>query len=122
MSVSSRSRRIFEGWSANLFLLLLGITQQVALVPIFLHFWSGETLAAQLGEVAAIVTTGSLLGVVIAYVALQVLVQGYLVFIDAHRRFPFLRRPRARWHSWRWTAGQFRRAFPYALANSTELA
>jgi O-antigen/teichoic acid export membrane protein len=248
MSVSSRSRRIFEGWSANLFLLLLGITQQVALIPIFLHFWSGETLAAwlvlyaaanlvlvadaglqirainrffsfkasvdcdgrtagyygamlrvyisltglliatvlagtyffrpsrllgfeaishfdglfavmtvgalltlpasltaglyrarnlygalgwlqcgamlaaQLGEVIAIVTTGSLLAVAIAYVALQVLVQSYLVFIDAYRRFPFLRRARARWQSWRWTAGQFRRAFPYALANSTELA
>jgi hypothetical protein len=248
MSVSSRSRRIFEGWSANLFLLLLGITQQVALVPIFLHFWSGEMLAAwlvlyaaanlvlvtdaglqirainrflsfkasvdcdgrtagyygamlrvyisltgllivtvlagtyffrpsrllgfeaishfdtlfavmtvgalltlpasltaglyrtrnlygalgwlqcgamlaaQLGEVVAIVTTGSLLAVGIAYVALQVLVQSYLVFIDAYRRFPFLRQARARWQSWRWTAGQFRRAFPYAVANSTELA
>ena len=28
--------------------MVLGMTQQVALVPVFLHFWSGETLAAWL--------------------------------------------------------------------------
>jgi O-antigen/teichoic acid export membrane protein len=44
----SRARRLFEGWSASLFQMLLGITQQVALVPVFLHFWSSEILAAWL--------------------------------------------------------------------------
>ena len=33
--------------------LVLGITQQVALVPVFLHFWTGETLAAWLAICAA---------------------------------------------------------------------
>src|SRR3954468_10240333 len=44
----SRARRLFSGWSANLVQMVLGITQQVALVPVFLHFWTGETLAAWL--------------------------------------------------------------------------
>src|SRR5262249_27059629 len=35
-------------WSANLWQLLLGVTQQVALVPVFLRFWNGETLSAWL--------------------------------------------------------------------------
>ncbi len=41
-----RAGRLFSGWSANLAQMVLGITQQVALVPIFLHYWSGDTLAA----------------------------------------------------------------------------
>ena len=45
VSVSSRPQRILQGWSANLVQLLLGITQQVALIPVFLHFWSNEALA-----------------------------------------------------------------------------
>ena len=53
VSVSSRAQRLFEGWSANLMQLVLGITQQVALVPVFLHFWTGETLAAWLAICAA---------------------------------------------------------------------
>ena len=44
----SRARRLFSGWSASLFQMVLGITQQVALVPVFLHFWSSEILAAWL--------------------------------------------------------------------------
>ena len=48
ISGPSRARRLFSGWSASLFQMLLGITQQVALVPVFLHFWSGEILAAWL--------------------------------------------------------------------------
>jgi O-antigen/teichoic acid export membrane protein len=44
----SRARRLFAGWSANLFQMILGVTQQVALVPVFLHFWTGEVLAAWL--------------------------------------------------------------------------
>ncbi len=53
MSASSRPRRILQGWSANLFQLLLGITQQVALIPVFLHFWTSDTLAAWLALYAA---------------------------------------------------------------------
>ena len=30
----SRARRLFEGWSANLVQVVLGITQQVALIPV----------------------------------------------------------------------------------------
>src|SRR5882757_4463965 len=55
MTVSgpSRARRLFAGWSANLFQMMLGITQQVALVPVFLHFWTSDVLAAWLAVYAA---------------------------------------------------------------------
>jgi hypothetical protein len=43
---ASRTRRLVEGWSANFVQMLLGLTQQVALVPLFLHYWSREELAA----------------------------------------------------------------------------
>ncbi|MFX6130495.1 hypothetical protein ABTE95_19835, partial [Acinetobacter baumannii] len=49
----SRARRLSEGWSANLLQLALGIAQQVALVPIFLHYWSNDVLAAWLAIYAA---------------------------------------------------------------------
>jgi O-antigen/teichoic acid export membrane protein len=48
ISSPSRARRLVAGWSASLFQMLLGLTQQVALVPIFLHFWTSEMLAAWL--------------------------------------------------------------------------
>ena len=48
-----RAHRLIAGWSANLIQMILGITQQVALVPVFLHFWSGEVLAAWLVIYAA---------------------------------------------------------------------
>src|SRR6266403_3095180 len=48
MTVPTRARRLFAGWSANLFQMVLGVIQQVALVPVFLHFWSSEVLAAWL--------------------------------------------------------------------------
>jgi len=243
--MSSRLQRVLQGWSANLVQLLLGITQQIALIPIFLHFWGSDTLAAwlalyaagnlvyiadaglqlravnrflsfkactdpdgrtsryyaamlrvyfmltalligvalagtlafrpsqlfgfagiehfdlafaimtagvllslptfltsalyrargiygvpvwlqssamfagQLGQVVAIVTTGSLLAVCIAYVVPQALMLVYFVLVDAYRRFPFLRGVRMRPPSWRWIAGQFRRAFPFAVAGGT---
>src|SRR3984957_12818808 len=44
----SRARRLFAGWSANLFQMILGVVQQVALIPVFLHFWNSEILAAWL--------------------------------------------------------------------------
>jgi hypothetical protein len=78
-------------------------------------------LAAQLGQLVAIVATGSLLAVTIAYVATQVLTAIYFLAIDAPRLFPFLRSVRVK-HSWRWIIGQFRRAAPFAVAGATELA
>jgi O-antigen/teichoic acid export membrane protein len=246
VSVSGRARRLFEGWSANLLQLGLGITQQVALIPVFLYFWTSDMLAAwlaiyaagnlilvadaglqfrtlnrffafrssvdsdgrtaryyaamlrvysglagllvvvvlaaaqllrpsellgfqaipnfdeafiimivgallalpsnlasglyrarglygravwlqcaamliaQLAQLVAVVTTASLLAVTIAYAATQLLVQLYIVAVDAFRLFPFLRGVRAR-QSWRWIVGQFRRAFPFAIAGGTEI-
>jgi O-antigen/teichoic acid export membrane protein len=243
----SRSRRLLGGWSANLLQLILGITQQIALVPVFLQFWTSEVLAAwlviyavgnlvmvadsglqfrainrflafkssadcddrtarfyaailriylglagclvvllligaqflspsavfgfksvagfdtafivmaagmlttlpanlvtalyrvhglygravrlqnqgmlfaQLIQLVAIVVTGSLLIVTIAYVVTQLFLMVYLVAIDAHRLFPFLRGIRAK-PSWRWIIGQFRLAFPFAVAVITETA
>jgi O-antigen/teichoic acid export membrane protein len=78
-------------------------------------------LIAQLGQLVAIVSTASLLAVTVAYVAAQLLILIYFVTIDAPRLFPFLRGARAR-PSWRWIAGQFRMAFPFAVAGSTEIA
>ena len=243
----SRARRLFTGWSANLLQMVLGFTQLVVLVPVFLHFWTSEVLAAwlviyavgnlvqiadsglqfrainrllafkssvdcdgrtarfyaamlriyqglagffvilllvgaqflspstllgfqaipnfdaafivmtvgmlltlpsnlaaglyrarglygravwlqcaamliaQLGQLVAIVTTASLLAVTVAYVATQLSIQIYFVTIDAPRLFPFLPGVRVRL-SWRWIAGQFRMAFPFAIAGSAEIA
>src|ERR1051326_9066481 len=50
---ASRARRLFEGWSANLVQMMLGMTQQVALIPVFLHFWTSDVLAAWLAIYAA---------------------------------------------------------------------
>jgi hypothetical protein len=249
MSGPGRAQRLLGGWSANLLQLLLGITQQVALVPVFLHYCSSEllaawlalyaagnltlvadaglqlrainrflsfkscvdsdgrtaryyaamqrvylglsgalivfalagsylirpshllgfeaipdfdisfavmtagmllvlmsnmpaalyrargqygravwmqcaaTLLAQVGQLVAIATTGSLTVIVIAYVAPQILLAGYIAIVDVYRLFPFLHRARAQVpSSWNWTRGQFRRAFPFAIAGSTEIA
>jgi O-antigen/teichoic acid export membrane protein len=78
-------------------------------------------LVGQLGQLAAIVATGSLLAVTISYVAAQVLTALYFLAIDAPRLFPFLRTVRTK-HSWSWVAGQFRKAAPFAVAGATELA
>lgn len=58
--MSGRAGRLFAGWTANLLQVILGITQQVALIPVFLHYWTGDTLAAWL----AIYAVGNL-----AYIA-----------------------------------------------------
>jgi O-antigen/teichoic acid export membrane protein len=50
---SSRARRIFGGWSANLMQVLLALAQQIVLIPLFLKFWTGETLSAWLTIFAA---------------------------------------------------------------------
>lgn len=47
-SAAGRGGRLLAGWSANSAQLLLGFVQQIALVPVFLHFWTGEVLAAWL--------------------------------------------------------------------------
>jgi O-antigen/teichoic acid export membrane protein len=247
ISGRNRAQRLFAGWSANLFQMAMGIAQQVALVPIFLHFWtsdvlaawfaiyaagnlvliadsgllfrainrflafkssvdcdgrtarfytamlriyfglvavlvllllvgtqllppsgvlafqatshfdvafivmtasmlltlpsnlvsglyrarglysravwlqSGAMLVAQLSQLIAIVATGSLLAVTIAYASTQLLMLVYFVAIDAPRLFPFLRAKRGR-QSWYWSIGQFRHAFPFAVAGATEMA
>ncbi len=50
---SSRARRIFGGWSANVVQLLLSLTQQIVLIPLFLKYWTGDTLSAWLTIFAA---------------------------------------------------------------------
>jgi O-antigen/teichoic acid export membrane protein len=82
---------------------------------------SGALLFSQLLQLIVIVATGSLLAVTLACVATQVIIAGYILAVDAPRLFPFLRRVRAK-HSWPWIVGQFRKAAPFAVASSTELA
>ena len=77
-------------------------------------------LAGQLGQLVAIIATGSLLAVTIAYVSTQVLTAVYFLAINAPRLFPFLRGVRAS-HSWLWMIGQFGKAAPFAVAGATEL-
>jgi O-antigen/teichoic acid export membrane protein len=80
-------------------------------------------LAGQLAQVAAIALTGHLAVIVLAFVVPQILAAAWLVFVDARRLFPWLAAPRAAVRPpWRWSAGQFRRAFPFAIASSTEIA
>ncbi|HEV7602225.1 MAG TPA: hypothetical protein VGO49_18460 [Bradyrhizobium sp.] len=82
---------------------------------------SAAMLASQLGQLGAIVATGSLLAVTIAYVATQLAVSAYFLMIDAPRLFPFLRAAQAK-QSWPWVIGQFRSAAPFVVGNATELA
>ncbi len=83
---------------------------------------SAAMLAAQIAQAVAIMATGRLIVVVLAFIVPQVMTATYLLFVDAPRSFPFLshRRSRMGW-SRRWIAGQFRRAFPFAIAGSTEI-
>ncbi|QQN62750.1 hypothetical protein JIR23_24785 [Bradyrhizobium diazoefficiens] len=62
---AGRARRLIHGWSANLVQMALGLSQQLLLIPAFLHVWSGDVLAAWL----AIYAAGSL--VVVADAGLQ---------------------------------------------------
>jgi len=80
-------------------------------------------LASQLAQLVAIVATARLIPIVIAFVAPQVIAATWLVMIDAPRLFPLLSRVRTRARpSWRWIAGQFRRAFPFGVAGGTDVA
>jgi O-antigen/teichoic acid export membrane protein len=82
---------------------------------------SAAMLVSQLGQLVAIVPTGSLLAVTVAYVVTQLAVSAYFLMIDAPRLFPSLRGAAAR-QSWPWIIGQFRLAAPFAIAGTTELA
>ncbi|MBR0688897.1 hypothetical protein JQ594_23435 [Bradyrhizobium manausense] len=62
---AGRAGRLVRGWSANLVQMVLGLTQQLLLIPAFLHVWSGDVLAAWL----AIYAAGSL--VIVADAGLQ---------------------------------------------------
>lgn len=61
----TRLRRLIHGWSATLVQVLLGLTQQLLLIPAFLHVWTADVLAAWLTIYAA----GSL--VIVADAGLQ---------------------------------------------------
>ena len=243
---SSRARRIFGGWSANLVQLLLSLTQQIVLIPLFLKYWTSDTLSAwltifaagnlllvadaglhgwslnrfllfksrsdcdrrtsryygaafqlfvyytallaillltffglmapsrvlgfsaephfdtafavmtlgivftlpgnlasalyrarglygravgvqawgnaigQLGQIIGVIATGSLLVVVLAYVAGQIASLLFILLADLPRQFPFVRNF-CRRISWRWTAGQFTGAFPFAVMSFGEV-
>jgi O-antigen/teichoic acid export membrane protein len=76
--------------------------------------------AGQLGQLVGVIMTGSLLVVVVAYVAGQIVTLLYIQFIDVRQQFPFIRNFRQR-ISWRWTVGQFVGAFPFAIMNFAEV-
>jgi O-antigen/teichoic acid export membrane protein len=84
-----------------------------------LQSWS--MLIAQIAQLVAIATTGSMLAVAIAYVSIQLAVSAYFVVIDAPRLFPFLRGAQGR-PSWSWVVGQFRNAASFGISGATELA
>jgi O-antigen/teichoic acid export membrane protein len=48
-----RLRRLVHGWSANLVQMLLGLSQQLLLIPAFLHVWTSDVLAAWFAIYAA---------------------------------------------------------------------
>ena len=76
-------------------------------------------LVAQIAQLMAIAITGSLLAVALAYMLMTLMGPIYIVGIDAVRLFPFLRGASVN-SSWRWIAGQFRAAFPFAVASTTD--
>jgi O-antigen/teichoic acid export membrane protein len=78
------------------------------------------TAIGQLGQVVGVIATGSLLVVVIAYVAGQVVTATWVLFVDARRQFPFIENVRRR-ISWRWSVGQFAGAFPFSIMNFAEV-
>jgi O-antigen/teichoic acid export membrane protein len=77
------------------------------------------TALGQLGQITAIIATGSLLMVVIAYVAGQMATLVYIMLVDVRRQFPFIGKFRRR-ISWRWALAQFVGAFPFAIMNFAE--
>ena len=74
----------------------------------------------QLGQIVGVIATGSLLVVVMAYVAGQLATLIYIVLVDIRRQFPFIGHFRQR-ISWRWTSRQFAGAFPFFVMNFAEV-
>ena len=86
-------------------------------------FQSAAMLTSQILQAAAIIVTGHLTVIVVAFVLPQVAAAAYLAVIDVRRLFPFIFPARhSTSRSWRWIAGQFRRAFPFLVAGGTEIA
>jgi O-antigen/teichoic acid export membrane protein len=73
----------------------------------------------QLAQIIGVIATGSLLVVVMAYVAGQIATSLYVLFADVRRQFPFIGEFRQR-ISWRWSVAQFVGAFPFAVMNFAE--
>lgn len=82
---------------------------------------NGALLFGQIAQLIALATNGGLVAVAVAFVSPQLLLMIYLVAYDAPRLFPFLRAGRGG-RTLRWALGQFRHAFPFAVANLSELA
>jgi len=79
------------------------------------------TAVGQLGQIVGVIATGSLLAVVVAYVAGQLATAAFIMFADVRQQFPVIgggARPRL---SLRWTLGQFVGAFPFAVMNFAEV-
>jgi O-antigen/teichoic acid export membrane protein len=78
------------------------------------------TAIGQLGQIIGLIVTGSLLVVVIAYVAGQIATSIYVLSVDVRRQFPIIGTSRQR-ISWRWAVCQFGGAFPFAVMNFAEV-
>ena len=80
----------------------------------------GGLALGQLGQIIGVMATGSLLVVVMAFVAGQIATSIYILAVDVRRQFPFLGDFRQR-ISWRWVVGQFVGAFPFSVMNFAEV-
>ncbi len=81
------------------------------------------TAVGQLGQIVVLATMPSLSAVTIAYAMPSVAAAWYMAFYDVRRLFPFLQPGSSSQKlSWSWIGGQLRRAFPFAVGASTELA
>jgi hypothetical protein len=79
--------------------------------------------ASQIGQIVAIIATGGLVMIVVAFLTPRVLAAVYLATPDVRPLFPFVKRAKMPvMRSWCWLVGQFRRAFRFAVAGSTEVA
>jgi O-antigen/teichoic acid export membrane protein len=74
----------------------------------------------QIGQIVGVIATGSLLVVVVAYVAGQIAAAMFVMFVDVRKQFPFLKGGRGR-ISWRWTAAQFLGGFPFSVMYFAEV-
>jgi hypothetical protein len=82
---------------------------------------SAAMFFAQLMQLLAVIATGSLLAVAVAYASVQVFAAIYFVAFDGPRLFPHLRGRRAS-PSLRWCFGQIRLGFPFGFAGAADMA